>query len=130
MLGSLIIGADAVRDQTIAQVTASDQLGPMIITAADRERALIAAGLVVPPVAAAAPVVVPDDTLTVREIQQQLRDNPASVREIVLAEGQREEQGLGMRMSVLKLCLASAKAQELDTLATALEETIAAQERG
>lgn len=128
MLGSLIIGAAGVRQQEIEQVTSANQLGPLVVTPADQARALAAAGLVeTAPAPAVAPVVV-DESLTVREVQQQLRDNPTAVKEIVQAEAARAKQGLAIRPSVLKLCLASAKAQQLDALVEAIDDALAAAE--
>lgn len=127
MLGSLIIGAAGVRQQQIEQATSANQLGPLIVTPADQARALAAAGLAEEAPPAPQPTVI-DGSLTVREVQQQLRDNPASVKEIVQAEATRPGQGLEIRVSVLKLCLASAKAQELDALEAAIEDALASAE--
>jgi len=106
MLGSLIIGAEGVRQQEVDRVTGIDSLGPMVITPEDRARALADAGLV-PQVApsaapASAPLGAPDTGLTVREIRQQLKANPASVGDILKAEAERITQGLEVRQSVLK----------------------------
>lgn len=107
MLGSLIIGADGVHQQEIDRVTATGELGPMIVTADDRAAALVAAGLVPQAAPSAAPVSTgglgtPDAGLTVREIQTQLRSNPASVGALLAAEAGRAAQGLEVRQTVLR----------------------------
>lgn len=115
MLGSLIIGDAGVREQEIARVTAATQLGPMIITPEDQARALEAAGLTAETPAVVAPtgasLGAPDTGLTVREIRQQLKANPASVGDILKAEAERLTQGLEVRASVLKEARAVALAR-------------------
>lgn len=133
MLGGLIIGAAGVRQQQIEQVTSAHALGPLVVTPADRARAMAAAGLaeedapVVPaPAAMPATAPPPDESLSVREVQQLLRENPTAVRDVVQAEASRPGQGLEIRVSVLRLCLASAKSQGLDALVAAIETAIEA----
>lgn len=131
MLGPLIMDAAEVRDQQIAQVTGAAQLGPLIITPEDQARALVAAGLAPQVAPSAAPVSAgvgaPDKGLTVREIQQQLRENPASVAALLSAEAARAVVGLEVRATVLKAGRAVALAQgdtglveKVDALLTAL----------
>ena len=106
MLGSLVIGAEGVHQQEVDRVTGVASLGPLVITPEDRERALVDAGLVPQVAPSAAPASAglgaPDKGLTVREVQQALRDNPASVRQLLAAEASRAAQGLEVRASVLK----------------------------
>ena len=125
MLGSMIIGAEAARQQQVDQVTGANDLGPMIITAEDRDRALQGAGLAPIPVVAAEPAKAEDKTLTVREVAQLLRANPAGVSDVVKAEAARAEAGLEVRVTVLKLCRPVAEEQGLADLVAAIDDAVA-----
>lgn len=129
MLGSLIIGADGVRQQDIDQVTSAHQLGPMIVTEEDKARALVKAGLApqdAPPAApASGSLGAPDKGLTVREVIQQLKDNPASVGAILKAEAERMTQGVSARASVLKAGRAVAATRGDDELVAGVDALLA-----
>lgn len=123
MLGKLIIGEEAAREQAEAAIVGTE-LGSLIITAEDRANATRAAGIA-PPVAPAEAAPTIDDAMGVREIVKLLGETPEQVQAVVTAEGGRVARGLEIRTSVLKACVIAARKTGNERLEHELTQALA-----